>query len=257
MHKRDLVNFANDVKLTIIKHSPGILTGIGIAGMVTSTVLAVSATPKALRLLEEKRESEGELKPIDVVKTCWKPYIPATVTGVLSIGCLIGANSVNARRNAALATAYKLSETAFTEYRDKVTQTIGEKKEKTIQEQVDKDHIDKNPVTKSEVFITNTGDTLCYDSISGRYFTSSIDKIKRTENVLNEQMINGFCGYTSLNDLYDELGLTHTSIGDEIGWNLQDGLIKINFSTHLADDDRPCVVMNFNVAPRYGYSHYL
>ena len=45
------------------KHSPEILTGIGIAGMITTTVMAVRATPKALDLLAEVKENtEGEDK---------------------------------------------------------------------------------------------------------------------------------------------------------------------------------------------------
>ena len=46
----------NDVKTTLSKHAPEILTGIGIAGMVTTTVLAVRATPKALMLIDAKKQ---------------------------------------------------------------------------------------------------------------------------------------------------------------------------------------------------------
>ena len=46
----------NKVGFQLKKHSPEILTGIGIAGMITTTFLAVRATPKALELIEEKKD---------------------------------------------------------------------------------------------------------------------------------------------------------------------------------------------------------
>lgn len=254
MHKPNLANLVSNTRQFANKHSPEILTGIGIAGMITTTVLAVRATPKALELLEEKKNEDwvDELSPLEVVKTAWKPYVPAAVTGIASVACLIGASSVNAKRNAALATAYKLSETALTEYREKVIETIGEKKEKTVRDKVAEERVKKNPVSKSEVIVTNNGTTLCFDPISARYFKSSIDKIKRAENELNKQMLHDISGYVSLNEFYDELGLDHTSVGDDLGWNV-DRLIDISFSSQLNDNGEPSVVLDYLVAPKYDF----
>ena len=254
MLKLNLANFASNTRQFVNKHSPEILTGIGVAGMITTTVLAVRATPKALELIEEKKDEDAvdELSPLEVVKIAWKPYIPAIVTGVVSVACLIGASSANAKRNAALATAYKLSETALSEYREKVIETIGEKKEKTVRDKVAEERVKKNPVSKSEVVVTNNGTTLCFDPISARYFKSSIDKIKRAENELNKQMLHDISGYVSLNDFYDELGLDHTTIGDDLGWNV-DKLIDISFSSQLNDNGEPSVVLDYVVAPKSNF----
>lgn len=254
MKSTNATQILKTVKKEVTKKSPVILTGIGIAGMVTTTVLAVKATPKALTLIEEKKKADGveELKVIDTVKICWKPYIPSMVTCIFSVSCLIGANSVNARRNAALAAAYKLSETAFMDYKEKVIETIGEKKEKTVKDKVAKDKVEKNPVSNASVIITDKGNTLCYDAISGRYFKSDIDLIKRATNELNRQMM--YSDYISLNELYGELGLDSTVIGDQLGWNISDGLIEPSFSSQLADDGTPCIVLDYDTAPRYDYS---
>ena len=139
MNKFNLSSAAKEVCKTIKKHSPEILTGIGIAGMITAAIMAVKATPKALILIEAEKERQNEallneadengwdncaqittLKPLDTVKATWKCYIPAVITGAMSVACLIGASSVNARRNAALATAYTLSESALKEYQEKI-----------------------------------------------------------------------------------------------------------------------------------------
>ena len=257
MGKGNISKIINEIQKAVIKHSPEILTGLGIAGMITTTVLAVKATPKALNLINDRKdELETEkLPPIEVVKTAWKCYIPAAVTCATSTACLIGASSVNLKRNAALATAYKLSESAISEYKDAVIDKIGEKKEQTIRDKVAEEKMKKNPVSSSEVFITEKGNTLCYDTISGRYFKSDIDRIKRAENAINKQLLDEM--YVSLNDLYDELDLDHTKLGDELGWKIDDGLVELYFSSQLADDGTPCVVMDFTRAPKYNFSKLL
>lgn len=252
MNKTDVLRFFRKVGSKVSEHSPEILTGIGIAGMVGTTVLAVKATPKALRLIEEeKRKREQDLKPIEVVKVAWKPYIPAALSGVSSIACLVGATSVSGRRNAALATACKLSETAYSEYREKVAETVGEETEKAIKDKIAKDRVEQNPPAQNEVIITGKGDTLCLDMFSQRYFKSDIDKIKRAQNELNHRMLNN--EYVSLNEYYEELGLRHDQMGYRLGWRVDKGLIDLYFSSQLDEDGNPCLTVNFNNPPEYGY----
>ena len=257
MGKTNLATIAKDIRKFASKRSPEILTGIGIAGMITTTILAVRATPKALKLIEEQKEEESvdELSSFEVMKVAWKPYIPAMVTCVASTACLIGASSVNTKRNAALATAYKLSETALSEYREKVVETIGEKKERIVRDKVAEERVKKNPVSKNEVIVTGNGKTLCFDPISGRYFMCSIETIKRAENELNKQMLHDISGYVSLNEFYDELGLDHTSVGNDLGWNTNQ-LIDIDFSSQLNDNGEPSVVLDYLVAPKCDYYNF-
>lgn len=243
------------ISSSLTKHSPAILTALGITGMIGTTVLAVKATPKALDLMENKKEEleKDELTVIETVKTTWKCYVPAAITCVTSAACLIGASSVHAKRNAALATAYKLSESALIEYRDKVVETIGEKKEQSVRDAIAKDHVDKNPVTNNEVIITDKGYTLCYDELSGRYFYSDIEKIKKAANELNRQMLNDM--YISLNEFYYELGLEGTKLGEQMGWNVNRGLIDLKFSATVSSDDRPCIVLDYYTPPMYDYQN--
>jgi hypothetical protein len=254
MNKPKLSKVAKSIQTVVNKRSPEILTGIGIAGMITTTVMAVKATPKALVLIEERYRDEPDERPRwkTYIKGAWTCYIPSAVVGTLSIFCLIGASSVNVRRNAALATAYTLSESALKEYQEKVIETIGEKKEQSVRDAIAKDRIDRNPVSSREVIITERGNTLCYDVISGRYFKSDIDKLKKAENELNRRMRDEM--YISLNDFYYEIGLNYTSIGDDLGWNIDHGYIELKFSSQLADDGTPCLVIDYEVAPRYEYN---
>ena len=190
-------------------HSPELLTGLGVTGMIATTILAVRTTPKALQLIEDRERETGEtLTKFEVIGITWKCYLPCIVTGVVSTSCIIGASSVNARRNAALATAYTLSETALKGYREKVIETLGEEKDKEIRDSVSKDKLEKAHLNKGDVIITNKGNTLCLDAEFGRLFRSDVDKIKRIENELNRRMLTEM--YISLNDFYYELGIPNS-----------------------------------------------
>ncbi len=260
MNKVTLANAFKDVQRFASKHSPALLTGIGIAGMITTTILAVKATPKALNLIENKKEElqlnpADNLTPVETVKATWKCYVPAVVTGVTSVACLIGGTSVSAKRNAALATAYNLSATALSEYKEKVVETIGEKKERAIRDKVAEERIKKEPVNNSAIIVSGTGNTRCFDTITKRRFTSDIEQIKRIVNELNRQMVNGQ-DYMSLNEFYYELGLDGCAVGDELGWNVTRGLIELDFSAQLDADGIPCIVIDYAVAPKRGFNSY-
>ena len=256
------------------KRSPEILTGFGIAGMVTTTVLAVKATPKALTLIqdaeiekvdEQVKEGKGpdeldkKLTPVEVVKVAWKPYIPAILLGTASAACLIGANSVHARRHAALYSAYKLSETALTEYKDKVKEIVPEKKVKEIKQKLAEDKVDnvvKNEdgkEQKAKVIVSNDGDTWFVDPFTNGSFLCTETKIREAIVDLNYRLMDEM--FVSLSDLYDELGLDHTQNSDEIGWCIDDGKIRPDFSDAIVKNGKAYVVMDFLRRPEYGYDN--
>lgn len=261
MSKKTVPQFVEVVRKSVAKHSPSILTGVGIAGMVTMAVMVGKATPKAVELLKKQKEAPDYIEPeskvenaANVVKTTWKCYLPAAITGVISVTCLVGANSVHAKRNMVLATACRLSEKAFSEYKESTMEVVGEKKAQAIQDKIAQKHIEKNPVTNNEVILTENGCALCYDSISGRYFRSDIERIRRVENELNRELVSDL--YISLNEFYHELGLDPIEIGDDLGWNVEDGLVDIAFSSQLTKDGTPCLVINYNITPRYDYKTF-
>lgn len=250
-----LSNVTKTVSTFMRKNSPTILTAVGVSGMIASTIFAIEATPKAVKLIEEKKQElkVEKLTPIETVRTTWKCYIPTVVLTVLSSGCIVGANSVHAKRNAALATAYTISETALREYKDKVIETIGEKKEQAVRDAIAKDKIDKHPVSKREVLITGKGNTLCYDPWRDGYFEMDPDKVKKAVNDLNYQLLND--GYVTLNDFYYNLGLGETVPGKTLGWNINKGQVQFRFSSQIADDGRPCLVFDFFNPPTYDFDY--
>lgn len=277
MDKTNVTKYFKMAKRFVSKRSPEILTGIGIAGMVTTTVLAVKVTPKALELIEEEKRAQNRalldeaektgsdvaaqvsrLKPIETVKVAWKPYIPAMLTGMASIACLIGAQSVSARRHAALYSAYKLSETALTEYKDKVVETIGEKKEKQIKQKIAEDKVDKAiediKENKTKVVVSEDGDTWFIDAYSQIPFKSTVNKIDKAINELNRDMVVYAPTGASLSDFYDKLDLPHTGYSDQVGWTLDDGPVEKDISDAIVKDGKAYIILDFMVRPQYDFN---
>lgn len=252
----------------IIKNNSSILTGVAVTGLITTSVLAVRATPKALCIIDDelyylmgedvyKEKESGNaiedracfLSFQKKVKLTWRCYIPAIVVGFTTIGCIIYANKINLRRNAALASVYSLTEVALKEYQSKVVETIGKNKELKIRDNISAEHIKTNPSNTNEIIITGKGDVLCYDSLSGRYFKSDIEKIRRIINNLNRDLMSNM--FLSLNEFYYELGLPKIKLGDEMGWDIDKGLIDVSFSAQLTENNEPCLVLNYEITPKF------
>lgn len=234
------------------KRSPQIFAGLGISGFCTAIVLAVKETPKALTLIDENRNEEGNITKKEVVKSCWKCYIPAGLTAIGSAACIIASTSISAKRNAALTTAYAAAMTSAKEYKDKVIEVIGEEKEKEIRQKVNQDKLDRDPITQHDVVNARRSGDLCYDPWSGRYFHTTENELKSIINDLNHTML--LYDQISLNDFYDEIPeLGRTKNGSDYGWEINHtGLIDLRLTTQIADNGRPCWVLGFANEPRYG-----
>ena len=256
LNKADLIKFFNGTKAKLSKNAPAILIGLSVVSGGAAIVLAVSETPKALKRIDDAKAEKqvDKLTPMDTVKATWTCYLPAAGAFIFSTACAIGSQSVNAKRNAALAAAYKISETALLEYKDKVVETIGEKKEKTVRDKVVQEHIDKTPVVQSEVIRTGKGTSLCLDPLSKRYFESDMSAIRRVESKLNQAMMLSVCGSASLNEFYIDLGLepVDDSIGDQLGWNSMYP-INLDIRPGMTPDERPCLVLYHDNPPKYGF----
>lgn len=262
MNKIDWRGVRDCALRTLRQKSPEILTGVGIGGMLTTTVLAVKATPEALRRIEAKKQAEHceKLTLTQTVQAAWKCYILPGVTGTVSAACLILAIDISGRRNAALVSAATLYGTELKEYRSKVVEAIGEKKETAIQDAIDRDRVERDPPPKKLEAPTPNGlnqPVLCYDAMFGRYFYSDVETLKRVENKLNWQMNNMSEPYVSLNEFYSEIDspyLTPVDVGDDLGWRSDRGLIDLRFSSQLVNGHTPCLVMTHKNPPEYGYS---
>jgi hypothetical protein len=245
--------FASRASKLAADNSTTIFTAIGVTGVITTAYLTARASHTAAGLLlDEKmagRDGEDALDIREKIDLTWKLYIPPAMTGAVTIACIIAANRVGTRRAAALAAAYTLSEKAIVEYKEKVVEKFGEKKEQEVRDELARDRIHRNP--DREVVIIEGDSVRCFEAYTGRYFTSNIETLKKAQNTVNHQVLHSY--YASLSDFYEEIGLPRTAISDEIGWNV-DRLLDLKFSAILPKDGRPCISFDYDVVPIRDYN---
>lgn len=272
MYKLNLSNFAKNISAKLGANAPGITIGLGTGAILVAGVMVGVATPKAMKLIEDAQvaktkrfekmkekapddavmDETDELTWVEIIKAGWKPYAPAIVTAVVGVACIVGGTRANARRNAALSAAYTVVEQTLNDYTAKTKEIVGEKKEKEIRDAIAEDELKKHPLSGYNVVrMPKCGKTLCYDVRSREYFMSDYNTIKKVENDLNRRLRSEM--FISLNDVYDEFGIVHDDeLGDDIGWNVDDEL-EFTISSKIAENNEPCLVVNYVIAPRYDF----
>lgn len=248
MNTQSIKLAVKEVGHKIAAKSPSILTGLSIASGVTAVILSAQGTIKAVKIVEE----DGLESKTDIIKGCWKCYIPAATATVTSVACAIGSNSVNAKRNAALAGAYALSADALKTYKEKTRELIGEKKMSDIRDKIAEGQ-DFNTDGKT-VILTGKGDILIKDLSSNQYIRGTMESVQAAINQANRELLCD--GSITLNDVYYHLGLDSTSYGSKMYWKADDGLISVSFGCAISKDNEPCLTMEFDTPPAYKYDEY-
>lgn len=233
----------------LVDNAPSILTGLGLANWAMATIFGIIESPSARDDINEAEGTFGELSTMDKVKIAAPHFIPTVVSATVGTGCIIVANNIHIDRNTAAIAACAISEAAFKEYASKTKEIVGEKKEKVIREEVAKDVMQKHPYSGREAYLTGNGDVLCYDKNSDRYFKSDKETLLQKENRLNRRLLEE--NVITQNDLYLEIGLNPVELGNDLGWKVDDGLIKMRFDCQLTDNGVPCLVMDFELEPKY------
>jgi Family of unknown function (DUF6353) len=260
-----LVQQVHKAKFLLENHSTTILTGIGVGGTVATAVLTGRASFKAARIIEQEkllfqdeveaaRLVDAELSRTTKVKLVWKEYLPPVASGVLTITSIIVANKISSKKIAALAVAGGISERALQEYKDKVVEKLGERQSEKMRDEIAQDRVSKHPIGTKEVILAGTGEVLCYDMLSGRYFQSTVEEIKRAENKINFEIVQFM--QASLSQFYDEIGLPPTPFTDSVGWN-SNNPIELQLSTVMSPDGRPCIAVDFTRHPTHDYDRII
>lgn len=230
---------------------PMILTSAAVAGVFSTTVLAVRATPEAHRqILDAQSEHDRLITNAEKVKLVWRLYFPAAAVGLVTVSAVVGAQSINMKRQAALVGIYTLTDKAFSEYREKAIELMGAKKDQAITEAVVAQRMDNDPLTSKEIIVTGLGEHRMYDSLTGRYFKSDIETVRKAVNDINFECNNNM--YASQNDFFRMIGLPTTALGDEAGWSTSHKL-EVNFVPHIAVDGEPCIGLDYRLSPVRGY----
>lgn len=245
---RNITQIAKRTERLITDNAPALLTAIGVTGTVTTAYLTGKATFKAAKIIDDEQtmlnvkraagEQQHDLTTGEKAKLVWKEYLPPAGAGALTVGCIIGANYVGTRRTAAIAAALTLSEKAAGEYKEKVLEKFGQNKEREVRDGVAADRVRRDFEGKQVVLVEGTGKVWCHDAYSGRPFQSTVEEIRKAVNEINRQIERRNEGSATVSDFYDKIGLSHTSISDEFGWN-SDDMLELSWTTVPLGDGLP------------------
>lgn len=253
--KEKFVGLYNGVKGKVEKHSPEILLGVGVVGVVATTVTACKATMKLNDILDECAETREKIKEvaenpnygdryteedaqkdltINYVQTgvkIVKLYAPSVALGVFSVGCLLGSHNVMQKRNAALSAAYLTVDKSFKEYKQRVIDRVGEEVEKEIRYGIKAEEIETTVQNEdgTETTVTETVKTMDPTLYSdyARFFDEASPYWQKDPEYnmvflkAQQQYANDLLrakGRLFLNDVYEMLGIDKTKAGQIVGW---------------------------------------
>lgn len=242
----------NQCRDFIVKNQTTIMTVGACIGVPLTAGLTARATLHADRSIRRMRKINPNVSKFDIFKRVAPKYITPTLVGTMTIGCMIGSNNTHAKREAALTSAYILTDTAFREYKDHVVDAIGSRKHEKIEHDIVEQRVSDIPHNENITILTSKGDTLCFDTVFNQYFRSDIETLRRIQNDANEELHNH--NWLSLNDLYYMIGLGPLDIGEYLGWDINGtGLIDFRFGSTLTKDGEPCITLSYDISPKYQY----
>lgn len=251
-----------DIRPFIKKNAPTILTCIGAAGVVATTVMAVKETPKALSLLEDAREEKGEeLTKWEKVNIAGPVYIPAIITGVATIACIFSSNIMSKRQQAALTSAYALLDSSYKEYKKKVDELYGEEAGENVRGEITKDKY------TGDISLSDNSKELFFDFYSGRYFESTKEIVMLAQYETNRALIVN--GAVSLNEYYEIIGLEKKPEYELVGWSCGQieemywhPWIEFDYEDIVIDEESEdssgmeCTIINMPMEPYMNYLEY-
>ncbi len=237
------------------KNSPTLLFGAGVVSMVGSTVLACRATLKLEETLDKieaskhqadmvkelvdsgevpadttytDKEYKSDLVTIGVrgVGAIVKLYGPSVVLGGVGVLCLTKSHQILMERNAALTAAYVAVDRAFRNYRERVVDRFGEDTDRELRYDYEEvDIVDEETGKVVSTVRAPNGDHNMYarwfDETNRNWNSPPFDEnnwlFLRTQQQWANDRLRAR-GHMFLNEVYDMLGLDHTTAGAIVGW---------------------------------------
>lgn len=239
------------------KHSPEILVVVGVAGVVTSAVMACKATLKVNEVIDNTKKDiekihtatekgvteagkpyteEDSKKDLTIVYTqtgvkLAKMYAPSVALGALSIVGIVSSHRILRKRNIALAAAYTAVEKTFKDYRGRVIERFGKELDRELKYNIRNEQIEEKVVDENgkETTVTRTVQiaNIPHGSAYARFFDETCPNWEKDANynksflLMQQSYANEVLrtrGHLFLNEVYDMLGMQRTPEGQVVGW---------------------------------------
>lgn len=242
-------------KVFFSQHGSTILTAIGAVGVVATSVSAVKSYKKYEQLVDEANYLSDEgIELIDKIKIAIPTYAPTVFLGFTTIGCIVGSNIINKRKQATIMSAYMALDGTYREYKNKVKELFGDDADDRVISAMIRD--------KYEESETEYGEKILYfEPISRTYFEASPAEVQQAQYLLNREL--ALTDYVKINDFLRYLGVDETDIGDVMGWSTFGthelyGSCWIDFKHERVEleDGLECLVIKYPQEPRLDFMDF-
>lgn len=263
--------------LLLKKHSPDILLGAGLVGVVGAAVWAVKETMDHYEEVKSVNEAEMAKKAMDInfrgqtnqiteqqakqefgmllmenAMRWVRLYGPPFALGTASVVSIVAGHQTSKRRAAGVMAAYSLLDRSFKGYRIRVREELGEEKdamfmygtpEKAIAEDIDETTGRKKKKKYNKYSCELSEYAVTFDEYNvGWRREAGLNRshIEAIQNVMNDRLL--IKGHVFLNEVYDELNFPRTTAGAVVGWVLDsengDGVIDLGLYSPINQANR-------------------
>ena len=237
------------------RRAPEILSGVAVLGVIATTVSAISATPKAVRILEHEAVIKNrKLTPMEIVHYAGPLYFKTILFGSLTIASILGSTALSNKRYAnmkdMLTASYVLLDKKFQDYRMQVIEEFGENADQKIAGGL---FSKKHPKISEKV--------LYYEPISKQYAELEPYEIENALYEANRKF--AIDGELPLNYWLRLLGLEEVAYGNIKGWNAyhlwecyEYAWIDVDYDLVVLDDGLECYRIIYPIEPDENYMLY-
>lgn len=228
------------------KNVSSILSIASSVGVIATSISAVYATPKAIRLIENDKNSKPDSDVYtkkDVIFSCWKCYVPSICLGTATIFCILGSNVLGKKEYAALMNSYILMSKSYDAYKNRVKEIAGDDVHENIMKDIVKENCSDVHIYVPDIMGVHSLDLdndldsenlyTFYDRFSNRYFETTISRVLQAEYHLNRNFV--LSGVMEVNRFYEFLGIETIEVGEQLGWCINDEMYWIDFDHTIAN----------------------
>lgn len=266
-----LIKEANKIPVAADKNAPMLLMIAGIGGLAATVISAIKATPMAIDKMDEEianRYENGEIEyedlpmsvaksdmayrfeelgPKQIVKSCWKCYVPTVILGALSISAFIGSYKISTARLTAMTAMYEFTANAYDRYRRNVAKASPKTDVKATKASRDEQ---AKEIPESKFEGAPEGREVCIDLFTGNVFYSTREDVLAAVSKMKDRFLSGEM-FISLNEFYDEVDANHVEVGDDVGWT-PETYLDVQFDSTLRNG-KPCLTIGYFANPRFDY----
>lgn len=247
-------------KAFTMAHRPELLFGASVASTLGAVVMAAKGGYESGRKIEQIETHEERIIPVkEKIQLTWLNYLPAAGLTVGAIGSTTGLHIVHVKEKKAIAAAALMAideiKNEANDYKEKVQEILSDNGATEEEKSARIEELQPENGWASGDLMPHDPMYMCYDDLANRPVKSTRDLIRRAAEVLISEANK--TGKADLNLFYEEIDLTPSQMGSQLGWAKEDlqgyggkkGMELISFGLTDMPDGSSAVAFWFREPP--------